>query len=345
MIPSFKLLFFRSAICLSALASVFVLSQAISASTISGYVYAKSSRLGLPDIDVELQNEYYQSRGRTKTDGSGRYTFNGLADGYYTVKVMAFRYDFEDQEATLEIHTFKARGSGIGNALMNQDFYLMPRRGSLTEVETGVVFVQEIPDNAKKLFETAVADLSRNRTDEGIQGLRNAVNAFDQYYAAIYRLGMELFNKGQYAESAEFFMTAATINDKSATSLYYTGYSLYNLGKEYNNAALIALQRSLKLAPGTSQVLFLLGKIERGLGRLAEAEQHLLLAKKNARSHVPEIHRELAQLYGNDLKKYDSAADELEMYLKASKLSTVEEKKVKKVISDLRAKAKSPGAR
>lgn len=338
MIPSFKLLVLRPALCLCALVTLFALPQMISASTISGYVYAESSRLGLVDVDVELENDI-QTIARTKTDGSGRYTFPGLGDGRYTVKVMPFRYDYADQGATVEIQTFGVRGAGIGNTLITHDFYLLPRRGTLSEGEMGVVFAQDVPENARRLYETAVVDLSRNRKTEGIQGLREAVKAFDKYYAAIHRLGMEMFAKGQYAEAAQLFMTAASINEKSVTSLYYTGFSLFHLGKDYHKAALVATESALTLAPSSVQVLYLLGRIERSLNNFENAEKHLLLAKKNAKSTVPEIHRELAQLYGNDLKKYQMAADELELYLKASKADAEEQKKVKKVITDLRAKA------
>lgn len=316
-------------------------AHSVQASTISGYVYAKSSRVALPDIDVELLNNDSQMRARAKTDGSGRYTFNGLPDGRYTVRVMAFRYDYEDQEIMVEIVTMTARGQGIGNTFMTQDFYMSPRRGSLAETEVGVVFVQEIPANAKKLYDTAISDLSKNRPDDGILGLRAAIAAFPNYYLAVYKLGMEMFSRKEYGESAQLFMKAASINEKSATSLYYVGFSLHNLGAQYNKGAIVALESALERAPNSVQVAYLLGKLERLEGNFANAEKHLLQAKKLSRAAIPEIHSELAQLYGNDLKKFDTAADELELYIKASKLSSEEEKRTRKVISDLRSKAKT----
>lgn len=329
-----------SVIVLSTIMSVFAFFQNATASTISGYVYAKAGRIPLPDIDVELLNNDYQTRGRTKTDGSGRYTFSGLPDGYYTVRVMAFRYDYEDQEAMLEIVTLKTTGQGVGNTYMTQDFYMSPRRGSLLETESAVVFAQDVPPEAKRLFDMAVADLSRSRIDDGVEGLRKSLNLFPKYYSALYRLGMEMFLQKKYGESVQLFMTAAAVNEKSATSLYYVGYSLHNLGKDYNKGAIVALENALTLAPSSLQILYLLGKIERSEGNLVNAEKHLLHAKKLAKVGIPEIFSELAQLYANDLKQYDNAADELEAYLKVSRLPSNEEKKTRKVISDLRAKAK-----
>lgn len=330
----------RSAVFSASLFVIFLLASIASASSVSGFVYAKASRLGLADIDVELLNENHQTRNRTKTDSSGRYTFGGLTDGRYFVRVMAFRYDFEDQEADVLIDTLTINGSGQGNALIIQDFYMTPKRGSLAETELGVVFAQEVPQAAKKLFDSAVNDLSKGRPDEGISELRQAIAAFPNYYAAIHRLGMEMFSRKEYGEAAQLFMKASSINEKSATSLYYVGYALHNLGPQFNKSAIVALESALEKASASVQVAYLLGKIQRVEGDFTNSEKHLLLAKKLSRSPVPEIHSELAQLYANDLKKFDAAADELELYLKASKLPSEEEKKTKKVISDLRAKAK-----
>ncbi len=320
--------------------SILFLSQnAFAASTIQGTVYDKQ-RNTLPDIEVELLNDYYQMVNRARTDGSGRYQFNGLKDGRYTVRAFAFRYDLEDQEQPVEIITQNVRGTE-GTGFFLADFYLSPKKGGLAETEIGVVFAQEIPQDAKKTYEKAVKDLSDKRTNEGISGLNEAVKLFPTYYLALHRMGKELFIMKRYNEAVPFLLKAAEINPKSATSFYYLGYSLHNLGKDYNKAAITTLNQAHVLAPASTQVLFALGKVERSGGKYQEAEKHLLQAKKLSKVSVPEIHKELAQLYADDLKKYKEAADELELYLKVSKLDDASAKQTKKVISSLREKAKS----
>ena len=332
----------RLAITFFVFCAFFGLAEAVNASTISGFVYAKSGRLPLPDIDVELLNNDEQMRSRQKTDGSGRYSFSNLPDGRYTVRVMAFRYDYEDQSIMVEIITLTARGQGSGNTMMMQDFYLVPRRGSLMELENGVIFAQEVPPDAKRQYEGAVADISRGRVEDGTTALRKAIAIFPRYYLALYQLGLQTFLDKKYGEAAQLFMTAGAVNQKSAAAYYYVGFSLYNLGKDYNKAALVSLETARTIAPSSVQVLYLLGKVERAEGNFLTAESHLIQAKKMARVSIPEIHKELAQLYANDLKRYENAADELESYLKASKLATEDEAKTRKVISDLRAKATPP---
>jgi len=235
------------------------LSQNISgASTIAGIIYDKQ-RNALPEIEVELLNDFYQTINRARTDGSGRYQFGGLSNGRYTVRVFAFRYDLEDQSQQVEINTQNIRG-GEGSGYFQQDFYLLPRKGGLAESELGVVFAQEIPPEAKRIYEKAVKDLSDKRTNEGITGLNEAIKVFPNYFMALYSLGKELFVMKRYKEAVPYFYKAAEINPKNATSFYYLGYSLHNMGREYNKAAITSLNQAYTLAPSSMQVLYVLGK-------------------------------------------------------------------------------------
>jgi len=320
---------------------LFLSQNALGASTIAGVIYDKQ-RNALPDIEVELLDDFYRvvSGGRARTDGAGRYQFGGLSNGRYTVRVYAFRNDLEDQSQQVEINTQNVRG-GEGSAYYQQDFYLLPKKGGLAQAELGVVFAQEIPQPAKKVYEKAVKDLSDKRANEGIIGLNDAIKLFPDYFLALHSLGKELFVMKRYKEAIPYFYKAAEINPKSATSFYYLGYSLYNMGKEYNKSAITSLNQAYTLAPSSMKVLYALGKVERAEGKLENAEKHLLQAKKLSKIGVPEIHKELAQLYANDLKKYKEAADELELYLKVSKPADAELKQTKKIINDLREKAKT----
>jgi Tfp pilus assembly protein PilF len=330
----------RMVLSVSFLFLILFLSQTSFASTVSGIVYDKQRNV-VPDVDVEILDDLYRQvpNGRTKTDPTGKYQFNGLRDGNYTVRVMPFRYDLLDQTQPVEIVTMSVRGQGIGNAYINLDFYLSPKKGGLKDAELGVIFVQEIPKEAKTAYEQAVDDFSKKRDEAAFTNLKKAIEIFPTYHQALYRFGMELFMRKQYLESAQAFMEVIKVNPKNATSLFYLGYAFYNLGEKYNKAAITSLNQAHVLAPASAQVLYLLGKVERASGKFTDAEKHLLQAAKLATAKMPEIHSELAQLYANDLKKYGEAADELELYLKASKLNDEDEKKTKKLISDLRTKA------
>ena len=326
---------------------LFLFASSLFASSIQGIIYDRQRNF-LSDIDVELLNENYQAIKRARSDGAGRYNFDGLSDGRYTVRVLAFRYDLDDQEIPVEVYTQSIKSSATGgvglaqgNGTFIQDFYLLPKKGGLKDTELSVIFAQEIPKEAKTAYEKAVKDLSDKRADEGIAGLMQAIKIFPDYYLALYRFGLELTIKGQYQDSWQVFLKATQVNPKSATSYYYLGFSLSKLGKQYDKAAVASLNKAAILAPASPQIFLLLGKIERSMGNIADAEKHLLQAKKVATGKVAEIHMELAELYSNELKKYKEAADELELYLKATKLNKEDENKWKKVIADLREKAKT----
>ena len=145
--------------------------------------------------------------------------------------------------------------------------------------------------------------------------------------------------KGEFSEAAGIFLKATEINPKSPTTLFYLGYSLNKLN--YNKAAVTALNQAHTLAPASMEVLLALGIAERTEGKFADAEKHLLKAKRLTKVNIPDIHWELAQLYGLNLKKYKEAVGELEQYLKAGKYDDEHIKKIKRLITDFQEKAKN----
>ena len=320
--------------------------SARAANIIEGTIYDKQ-RVALPDIDIELLDEYYRMVQRGRTDSAGRYQFSGLTNGMYTVRVFAFRYDYQDQEMMVEAVSTSLGTDGIrqGTGYFRQDFYLVPKKGGLRESELGVVFVQEIPKAAEASYKRGIEELAKKRTGEGMSLLMDAIQKYDKYYLAYSRLGQELYFNKKYVESFQYLRQAATINPKSAICFYYMGLALNKLGKEYNKAAITSLKEAARLAPASNVVFYMLGKIEREDGRYADAETHLLQARKLSSEKVAEIHNELYLLYSQNLKKYNEAADELELFLKATKLSEEDQKKVKRSIADLREKAKTQASK
>lgn len=319
-----------------AAALVVCASYSVSASSIMGIVYDNNNN-PLGDVDVELLSEYYRPIDRARTTENGRYEFGGLSDGRFYVRVLPFRYDLKDETQLVEISTMTAIPGQIGSGIFSADFYLVPRKGSLQDTELGVVFAQEVPKEAQNAYESAVKSLSQKKADEGITGLRSALRLYPDYYMALHRLGKELFIKQQYEEAAPLLIKATEVNPKSATSFYYLGYSLQKLG--YPKAAVVALNEAYLLAPASYQVLYVLGTAEVEEGMLKEAEKHLLEAKKLTKS--PDIHWALAKLYGEKLKRFKEAADELESYLKAGKFNDKHTSEIKKLITNFRERAKS----
>ena len=313
----------------------FAFCSVVSASQIGGFVY-DDQRSPVIDVDVELLNENYVLRDKVRTNGVGRYQFGNLADGRYYVRVLPFRYNLEDSTQEIVLDSFGILDSG--NTYKELDFYLQRKKGGLGDTITGVVFAENVPKEAEEMFKKALDDLKNDDSSKRLDQLIGTVQKYPNYYAAAQRLGMEFLKTRQYENAAKMFIIAAGVNPKSSVAFYYMGFALSQIGDNYNKAALKALEKARDLAPAAYQVALLEGKLQRKLGDYLAAEKSLLSAKKLANSKIPEIHMELSQLYGNDLKQYAKAADELELYMKAS---NQKDDKVKKLINDLRAKAKN----
>ncbi|MGC2236421.1 MAG: tetratricopeptide repeat protein [Pyrinomonadaceae bacterium] len=311
--------------------------------TISGIVFGVD-RQPLDNIEVELLDEYSRSFARQRTNGSGRYFFAGMKAGRYTVRAMPYATDYEEQTQDVEIVNITRQsqdGSLRTSAADNvqRDFYLRLRKGVV--VINGAIFVQEIPEAAKKLYEKGISQLDGKKEKEGLENLKLAIEAFPNYYLALERLGTEYVKKGsagnQYYEAAQILLSKATeVNPRAYRSWFGLAYSLYSLNQ--TAAALTAAQKTLEIYPNSTEALLLSGVLLRQSKKFDEAEKQLLKAKEVSNDSVPMIHWHLALLYGNDLKRYGDAAKEWKLFLKAQP-DTKDAEKIKEKIKELETKA------
>ncbi|MBC7901332.1 MAG: tetratricopeptide repeat protein [Saprospiraceae bacterium] len=262
---------------------------------------------------MELRNEFNSVLNRTRTDGSGRFSFLGLSSGRFSIKVLPLGTDFEEQTQDIEISGIEARGRPIPENVQ-LDFYLRLRKNPTPAVNR-VLFAQEIPEEAKKLYENAVSDLDRQKTAEGMQALETAIGLFPGYFLALERLGIECLKIQKYAEADKYFSTAVKVNSRSFISWYGLAYANFSLNKP--ESVIDAAGNALILDPRSVNTLFFLGVSQRHLKMYVAAERSLLQAKKLDGDKTPDIYWNLALLYAHNLKRYKDAAIELEVYLKA----------------------------
>jgi tetratricopeptide (TPR) repeat protein len=262
------------------------------------------------------------------TDGIGRYTFEGLGDGTWYVRVLPFRYDLDEQTQSTEIYTI-SQANRPGFTSQSLDFVLTPRKGTLAAAQADVIFAQEIPAEAKKSFETAQHAVKRGKPDDAIPAYQEAIKAFPDYFLANHFLGALYFERKDYEHAVPPLVKAAQINDKSSVTLYYLGYSLRKLN--YNSAAIVALKAASVLTPASPSIYLALGSAQRMEKNYAEAEKSLLQAKKLQKTENSELYKELALLYG-ETKQYAKGAESLEQMLKSGTYSEADTAKVKEQI-------------
>lgn len=307
---------------------------------ISGTVFGESSR-PVPDVYVELLNDTYSTVGRRKTDGSGRFAFSNLGEGRHQVKVLPYGTDYLEQTQEVVLASVSAT-PGSGSDRQYVDIYLRVNERANAgpfAAGPGVVFAQEVPDAARRLYQDGMRYLREKNEKDGLESLRRAIEAFPTYYQALDRLGQEYAIRGptdrSYYEAGIIILTKALeVNTRSASSVFGLGFIQYQLGM--TKEAIENLRRSTELYGKYPDPYLWLGKALRRASTLDQAEEALKRAKMLSKGKVAEVHWQLACLY-TDQKRYKEAADELELFLKAEP-KAADAEKIREVIRQLRVK-------
>lgn len=305
--------------------------------SISGFVF-NESRQPVGEVYVELLDDLYVTKSRTKTGGSGLFSFRNLGDGQYNIKVLPYGTDYEEQIRSVSLISVSAL-PGSGAVSEQVDFYLKAKKnindGPLAA--PGVIFAQEIPNNAKKLYEAGIEDLRNKKDNEGFDKLKKALEIFPDYYYALDRLGREYVVRGHYQAAFVLFTKAVEINPRSFSSTFGLGLALYRL-QEYDRA-IKTLQRATEIDNKQTNGFLWLGISYLHNKNYPQAETALNKANKLSNGQSPDVHWQLARLY-NDQNRFIESADALELYLKY-KPESADTEKIKETIKVLRQKAKT----
>ena len=316
-----------------------------SRNAVSGTIFSPSRR-PVADIFVELLDDVNYTVGRLKTDASGRFAFGGLASGRYKLRVMPYGTDFleETQEVVL---TSVSAVPGSGSDRQQIDIYLRVNERANTSPfgsSPGVIFAQEVPPAARKLYGQGISYLREKKEKEGLDSLRRALEIFPTYYVALDRLGAEYAMRGlskrAYMEAGRILlMKAVEVNPRGYSSVFGLGWTQYHLG--LTNEAIESLRTATTLYGKGADAHLWLGKALRRAAKLGEAESAFKRANELTEGKSAEVHWQMAALYG-DQKRYRESADELELFLKMQpkgKGNEAEVEKVRALIRQLRDKA------
>ena len=300
--------------------------------SISGHV-SDNQRTPIADLRVELLNEVDSVIQTSKTDASGLYVFRKLSDGTFQVRVQASGTSYVGQTKRVEL----TRPSGFGVVFEEVDFVLSPPRASSSSAKTGVVFAQDVPEQARRHYQRATELLQKERREEGFAALNKAIEIYPQYFDALELLGSEHAKQQEYEHAVPPLRKALEINARAYPSWYALGVAQYNL--KQLPAAVESLRRAVSLNQKSINANLWLGTVLRHSGQLNEAETYLKQAKVLAEGKVPDAHWQLALLF-NQLKRFKEAADELELFLKVQPEAR-DADKIKKLILQLREKARN----
>lgn len=314
---------------------LFLSVQGQSNNTISGHVF-NAERQPVSEIYVELLNEVNSVIVRKKTGSGGRYMFNGVSGGNFTIRVLTYGTELEEQTAEVNIGTDGIAGRAPSENIQ-QDFYLRRRRNADNSSNvTAVVFVQDIPAESKKLYAKAIDSFVENKSNDGVNFLEQALKIFPDYFLALERLGQEYGAQEKWELSYNLFKKAVSVNERGFNCWYGMSIALGQLQK--TEESITAIQKAVSINPSSVEAQFLLGTSLRKMQKFEDAEKSLKEADKLAKGKAADIHWNLALLYAHNLKRYSSAADHLEQYLKI-KPNDAQSESVKKLIKQFRDKA------
>jgi Tetratricopeptide repeat len=330
---NFLLLFFITLLAASGAQSasagiaVTVRSIAPGFNQIEGTVW-DTERHPVADLYIELSDAANGDLGRVRSSGSGRFTFFGLSTGRFIVKVLTTGTGYLEDSQDVEI-----LGSAFPNSRETRyvDFILKldPRKVSVT---TGgppeAIFVQEVPDDAKKLFKKGSKNIDK---EPGLKMVEQAIDAFPSYFDALYAAGKESIDHGDFVKGARYLVRATDVNPRSYKSYSLIAYAAYKLNKIPEG--ILAARSALAIEPNALPTKILLGTLLRVGGQYHEAEEVLVAAKKAA-PDSPKVHYELALVFNRENRNSD-AASELETYLKLSP-NAADKKEITELINKLK---------
>lgn len=314
-------------------------AQAQSVNSIQGRVVDAQSRQPVGDLFVELLDWVGSARSRSRIDSTGRFAFFGLPSGSYQIKVLTFGTIYRETTQDVRVVALALGNGRYSPDTQYVDIYLKfdPKKAGTGDGAATVVFAQEIPGAARKLYKKGAGQLD-DKKDEGLDSLKKAIEIFPNYYDALDRLGREYVLREKYDEALPYLTKAVDVNKRSFSSYYALGVANYNL--KNLTAAVEALRAAVTINASSVPAQLFYGMVLRIDGNFELAEKALLQAKSLSEKTAqnPEVYWQLALLH-EKTGRFKEAADELEIYLKiAPKTTDVE--KIKKLIADLRAKAK-----
>ena len=300
--------------------------------SISGHV-SDFQRAPIPDLRIELLNEVDTVIQTVKTNGSGLFVFRKLSDGVFQVRIQTSGTNYLSQTKRVDL----ARPHGFGAVFEEIDFILTTTQNSTASTKPGVVFVQEVPEEARKQFQKATELLQKsNKRQDGLAALKSALEIYPQYFDALELLGTNHVTEHEYEPAVPVLSRALEINSRAYHSRFALGVAQFNLKQV--QPAIESFRQAVVLNERSINANLWLGIALRQTSRPDEAENYLKRADQLAGSKLPAAHWQLALLF-NNLKRYNEAADELELFLKLQP-DARDSELIKKLIQRLRQQSK-----
>jgi len=274
--------------------------------SINGQVVLPSGQQVSNRIRITLSG-YRVSSVVTYTDNRGRFVFQNIGDGTYTLEV-------EGDQNIYEPVTQEVRVTYGGHPVLV--ITLRERRSSTARSNSNVVSAgeldQQIPDEARKEFEKGAQLSEKGKFQDAAERFKRAIAIFPGYLMARNNLGVQYLKLGKWSEAAEQFEAAIEIEPKAMNPRQNIAIALIEQ-KKYEKA-IEHLNHALQIDSSSPATHLYAGIASLGVDEIDQAERELTLALSIGGQEYANAHFYLALVH---MKKgaRESAKRELNAYL------------------------------
>jgi tetratricopeptide (TPR) repeat protein len=281
-------------------------AKAAQRGSINGQVVLPSGQQVSNRIRITLSG-YRVSSVVTYTDNRGRFVFQNIGDGTYTLEV-------EGDQNIYEPVTQEVRVTYGGHPVLV--ITLRERRNSTVRSNSNVVSAgeldQQIPDEARKEFEKGAQLSEKGKFQDAAERFKRAIAIFPGYLMARNNLGVQYLKLGKWSEAAEQFEAAIEIEPKAMNPRQNIAIALIEQ-KKYEKA-IEHLNHALQIDSSSPATHLYAGIASLGVDEIDQAERELTLALSIGGQEYANAHFYLALVH---MKKgaRESAKRELNAYL------------------------------
>ena len=203
--------------------------------------------------------------------------FRRLTTGIFQVRVQTYGTNYIGQTKRVQLDRTRA--------FEQVDFVLATKQTASTSATTGAVFVQEVPEPARREYERGAALLQKTeQRKQGLETLKKAIDLFPAYFDALELLGTEYVKQQEYEPAIPVLTKAIEVNRRSYQSLYGLSVAQYNL--KQLPEAIESMRRAITLNQKSVNANLWLGMLLRQTGKLDEAETYLKQADQISRVEI-----------------------------------------------------------
>jgi Tfp pilus assembly protein PilF len=243
--------------------------------TISGSIMLDRQALPGDRLEVILVSESEGGRREIFAESSGRFVFENVPAGSYTITVRApYKSGYEDGRTGVVVYRAQTpRTYPVMVTLkLTERLRERPPAGALVDAS--------VPKTARDAHAAGVAASSKGDREAAVARFKEAIAIAPGYGAALNDLGVELLRLERVPEAADILTRAVAAGPGEFAPRL--NLSLARFAQGDLDAAAGEVERALAIEPQSSRALCVSGQIARRRGRLAEAADLLRRALDRA---------------------------------------------------------------